>query len=112
MEEDELQHHGVKGQKWGVRRFFRKVSDKKKQRQREKYRRSKILRDLRKIHTLSNKELSTKANRLELENRFIDAAKKRTAKPNNSAKIKNTIRDAVEIYRLVNGVKKQTKGRK
>ena len=67
-----LQHHGVKGMKWGVRKV-RKVRDsissalaKPKQ---KRYARS----DYRKAKSMSNQELQERINRINLEQNYINA---------------------------------------
>lgn len=66
MEELELQHHGIKGQKWGIRRFQNKdgtLTPAGKQRASEEKKRS----DSKNRGTLTNAQLKKKIERLQLE---------------------------------------------
>ena len=84
MEEMELKHHGVKGQRWGVRRFQNKdgsltPAGKKHQAgtdgdaKKEKPKKEKP----KKIKDLSDEELKSRVKRLELEKQCKDLEKKR-----------------------------------
>lgn len=76
MENNELYHHGVKGQKWGVRRTPKQLGhDKPKKRMSE----------------LSDDELNRKVKRLELEKRYKDLSRNE-----GSARGKKFILDVLE----------------
>lgn len=68
-----ISHHGVKGQRWGVRRYQNPdgtLTDAGKRKQIKKQRRE----DIKNRSLLSEEELNTKLNRIEKENRFKAAA--------------------------------------
>ena len=73
MENKTLQHHGIKGQKWGIRRFQNKdgsLTPAGKKRQSDSEGDSKPKK--RKLKDLSDAELREKINRMELEKRYKD----------------------------------------
>lgn len=83
MENNELCHHGVKGQKWGVRRFQNKngslTNAGKKRREIEKSENKLIkqerLKDSRNRRKLSEVDLKKKIERLKLEKEFKNLTK-------------------------------------
>lgn len=71
-----LEHHGILGMKWGVRRFENKdgsltAAGKKRY---SKKRERELKKDIKNRSTLSEKELDTKINRLRKENEFVRLA--------------------------------------
>lgn len=81
MVDYELQHHGIKGQKWGIRRFRKKdgtLTFAGKKRYSEDYVRANTLRK-KNIKQLSNAELKELNNRMQLENQYKTLKKQRTS---------------------------------
>lgn len=67
-----LEHHGVKGMKWGVRKAARRVSSSIKRRKQRRYERS----DYAKAKSLSDQELRDRINRINLEQSYISAVER------------------------------------
>lgn len=85
MEYNTLYHHGILGQKWGVRRFRNAdgtltAAGKKRARQSrsEDSARVKAIRK-KKVSQMSNKELQEANSRLQLERQYRDLTKKKSA---------------------------------
>ena len=80
MNDNYLEHHGVKGMKWGVRRVRMRANSEKKQKRftpREPYHD-----DYNKAHSkknvkyMSNTELKSRINRLQMEQQYSDLTSK------------------------------------
>lgn len=82
---DELQHHGVKGMKWGIRKDDFNTIKKTSQKTATKFGTNHKLRASSKAlalaKSMSDEELKKVASRLELENRYVNA---RTAQAGKS----------------------------
>lgn len=71
-----LDHHGVKGMKWGVRKVRTSISSRAKARKQARYRKS----DYAKAKSMSDQELQRRINRINLEQNYINAVQRdRTA---------------------------------
>lgn len=82
MENNTLQHHGIKGQKWGVRRYRNEdgtltPAGKKRAKTLSDSARVKKIRK-KKITQMSNEELRDANNRLQLERQYKDLTKKKS----------------------------------
>lgn len=74
---NQLYHHGIKGQKWGVRRFQKKdgsltTAGKKRRREADDFEAE--------AKNMSDQELRTKINRMNLEKRYTDLSRKQGSK--------------------------------
>lgn len=96
---DELYHHGIKGQRWGIRRFQNKdgsLTPLGKKRVKENSDNNDNHDDYQKAHsktsvkTLSDKELRDRVNRLNMEKQYKDL----TAKKESESFISKTIKAA------------------
>lgn len=88
---NELYHHGVKGQRWGIRRYQNKdgtltPAGKKRAASKRDYSSE--------IKNMSNDELRKKVNRLQMESRYYDLTKKRSKFGDNADTVKGLADDA------------------
>jgi hypothetical protein len=77
---DELYHHGVKGQKWGVRRYRRKdgtlTRAGRKRYGDDRHEDYKKVHDKKRVEYMSDNELRARNNRLQMERQHKDLTKK------------------------------------
>lgn len=77
---DELYHHGVKGQKWGVRRYRRKdgtlTRAGRKRYSDDRHEDYKKAHDKKRVEYMSDAELRARNNRLQMERQHKDLTKK------------------------------------
>ena len=83
MEYNALYHHGIKGQKWGVRRFRNAdgtltAAGKRRSKTSADSAKVKAIRK-KKVSQMSNEELRDANNRLQLERQYKDLTKKKSA---------------------------------
>ena len=109
-----LQHHGIKGQKWGVRRFQNKdgsltLAGKRRQKQddgpiHEDYSKS---HDTKSVKSMSDKELRDRINRLNMERQYaqLTATEKSMGKKTVSEVLLNVGKELAKEY-LKNYAKK------
>lgn len=101
---DELCHYGIKGQKWGVRRFQNSdgsyTSEGKRRAQQEKKDPVKEMKDP--VKEMKDEDLRKAINRLSLENKYKDLTKK----PTPPSKLEPTKKAVDATSELVNRVKK------
>lgn len=72
-DQDILEHHGVKGMKWGIRRTSQQLGHKpKKRRTRDEVERERRKKDLKRRRTMSSKEIEDRLKRLKLEKEYKD----------------------------------------
>lgn len=98
MGNDELKHEGIKGQKWGIRRY-RNYDGTLTEAGKERYRY-----DGRDSRLLSNEELQRRIDRLMLEKKYSDLIKDFNKKPSSSEKIINFTKTAGALVGFTTGV--------
>ena len=80
MENNYLEHYGIKGQKWGVRRFQKKdgsLTPNGKKRYSDDYEKVQTIRK-KKVSQMSNQELKDANYRLNLEKQYSDLTRKKS----------------------------------
>ena len=96
----ELYHHGIKGQRWGVRRYQNKDGSLTAA---GKKRRKRYAED---VSTLSDKELRDRVNRMNLEKRYVNLSKDDPSRRGRgfdaASKVATTGANATNLYRNVN----------
>ena len=100
ISEDEIYHHGIKGMKWGVRRYQNK--DGTLTAAGKKHRKSEDL------SSMSNDELRKKVNRMNNEQRYIDLTRSSSV----TSKVTDGIDRVTKIGGNVNQIYKTSKGDK
>ena len=87
--ENSLQHHGVKGQKWGVRRTPEQLGRRKLTRKKNRFLSGKQKSESnskKNVKDMTDDEIRTKINRLELEKRYKDLLKAENQSRNSRGK--------------------------
>lgn len=96
--EDFLEHHGIKGMKWGQRRAAKRISTEAKRRD--------SVREKQKTHgrqSLTNKELGDFNKRMDLENKYVkNNPSKRAQGEAHIAALFSTVGLGVSAYTLYN----------
>lgn len=96
----ELYHHGIKGQKWGRRRYQNRDGTLTPA---GKKRYGKPSED---ISTMSDKELRDKVNRMNLEKRYVNLSKSDTSRRSRgfdtASKVANAGSNATKLYKNIN----------
>ena len=77
-----IEHYGVKGMKWGIRRAREEIRSRSQSAKRERSWKTQY----RSRETMTNEELTAAINRLQLENQFAKLAGEATAKQRKQAK--------------------------
>lgn len=86
MREDILQHHGVKGMKWGVRRSVQKVKTRVKEEVKSSKRERSWAKELKNINSMSSSKLKNTTNRIRLENDMKSIVKNQPIRTKADAK--------------------------